>query len=211
MAINDDDIERVKAAVSIVDIVGEVVPDLKKVGQNHVGRCPFHADKTPSFNVREHIGRYYCFGCGQSGDAITFVERTRQLDFVGAVEYLAARVGIQLTYTSSSQSADRQRRKRLVEAMSSAVDWYHRRLLADPAARPARDYLRSRGLSGDVARQFRLGWAPDDWDALARGSGIDAELLRVTGLAFANQSGRMQDAFRARVLFPILSDSGDAV
>jgi DNA primase len=210
MAISDDDIERLKTAVSLVDVVSEVVP-LRKVGGNFVGLCPFHAEKTASFNVREQIGRYYCFGCGQSGDVITFVERTRQLDFVGAVEYLAAKVGMQLTYTTSSQSAERQRRTRLIDAMATAVDWYHRRLLEDPAARPARDYLRSRGLSGDVAREFRLGWAPDEWDALARQSGIDTELLRVTGLAFANRTGRMQDAFRARILFPIFADNGDAV
>jgi DNA primase len=210
MAIQDDDIERLKATVSIVDVVGELV-SLRKVGRNFVGLCPFHAEKTPSFNVREETGRYRCFGCDQSGDAITFVERTRHVDFVGAVEYLAAKVGLQLTYTTSGQSAERRRRKRLVEAMSAAVEWYHRRLLEDPAARAARDYLRSRGLHGDVARQFQLGWAPDDWDALARESGIEAELLRVTGLAFANRAGRMQDALRARVLFPIFSDTGDAV
>ena len=210
MAIRDDDIERLKATVSLVDVVGEVV-SLRKVGRNFVGLCPFHAEKTPSFNVREEVGRYRCFGCDQSGDAITFVERTRHVDFVGAVEYLAAKVGMQLEYTTSGQSAERQRRKRLVEAMATAVDWYHQRLLEDPAARPARDYLRSRGLHGDVARQFTIGWAPDEWDALAKQSGIDSELLRVTGLAFSNRAGRMQDAFRARVLFPIFSDAGDAV
>ncbi len=210
MAIRDDDIERLKATVSLVDVVGEVV-SLRKVGRNFVGLCPFHAEKTPSFNVREEVGRYRCFGCDQSGDAITFVERTRHVDFVGAVEYLAAKVGMQLEYTTSGQSAERQRRKRLVEAMASAVEWYHERLLNDPAARPAREYLRSRGLHGEIARQFKLGWAPDDWDALAKQSGIDNELLRITGLAFANRTGRMQDAFRARVLFPIFSDTGDAV
>jgi DNA primase len=210
MAIRDDDIERLKASVSIVDVVGEVVA-LRKVGRNFVGLCPFHAEKTASFNVREEIGRYRCFGCDQSGDAITFVERTRHVDFVGAVEYLAAKVGMQLAYTTSGQTAERQRRKRLVEAMAAAVEWYHQRLLHDPEGRPAREYLRSRGLHGDLARQFKLGWAPDDWDALARQSGIDTELLRVTGLAFANRTGRMQDAFRARVLFPIFSDNGDAV
>jgi DNA primase len=118
---------------------------------------------------------------------------------------------MQLTYTSAGQTRERARRKRLVEAMAAAVEWYHRRLLEDPGARDARDYLRSRGLSGDVARTFQLGWAPDDWDALVRGSGIDAELLRATGLAFTNRRDRMQDAFRARVLFPIFSDAGEAV
>lgn len=210
MAIVDDDIERLKATVSLVDVVGEVV-QLRKVGRNFVGLCPFHAEKSPSFNVREETGRYRCFGCDQSGDVFTFVQQTRHTDFVGAVEYLAGKAGMQLTYTNASQSAERSRRKRLVEAMERAVEWYHRRLLDDPAARPARDYLRSRGLSGEVARQFKIGWAPDDWDSLARGSGIDGDLLRAVGLGFTNRAGRMQDALRARVLFPIFSDNGEAV
>ena len=210
MAIVDDDIERLKATVSIVDVVSEVV-QLRKVGRNFVGLCPFHAEKSPSFNVREETGRYRCFGCDQSGDAFTFVQQTKHVDFVGAVEYLAAKVGMQLTYTNASQSAERSRRKQLVEAMAEAIDWYHRRLLDDPAARPARDYLRGRGLVGDVAREFKIGWAPDDWDALARGAGIDGDLLRAVGLGFTNRAGRMQDALRARVLFPIFSDTGEAV
>src|SRR4051794_1532752 len=210
MAIAQDDVDRLRASVSIVDVVGEVV-QLRRVGRNWVGLCPFHAEKSPSFNVREQTGRYKCFGCDQGGDVFTFVEQTRHVDFVGAVEYLAAKAGMQLTYTDAGQSAERSRRKRLVESMTTAVDWYHRRLLEDPAARPARDYLRSRGLAGDVARRFRLGWAPDEWDALSRGAGIDGEHLRTVGLAFTNRAGRMQDAFRARVLFPIFSDTGEAV
>ena len=210
MAIAQDDVDRLRATVSIVDVVGEVV-QLRRVGRNWVGLCPFHAEKSPSFNVREQTGRYKCFGCEQRGDVFTFVEQTRHVDFVGAVEHLAAKVGMQLTYTDAGQSAERSRRKRLVESMTTAVEWYHRRLLEDPAARPARDYLRSRGLAGDVARRFQLGWAPDEWDALSRGAGVDGEQLRTVGLAFTNRAGRMQDAFRARVLFPIFSDTGEAV
>jgi DNA primase len=210
MAIADDDIERLRSTVSIVDVVGEFVT-LRKVGRNWVGLCPFHAEKTASFNVREETGRYKCFGCDQSGDVFTFVQQHEHLDFVGAVEFLANKVGLQLTYTSTEQSRERARRRRLVEAMAAAVEWYHHRLIHDPAARPARDYLRSRGLHGDVARTFKLGWAPDEWDALSRESGIDGELLRATGLAFINRRDRLQDAQRARVLFPIFSDTGDAV
>jgi DNA primase len=210
VAIADDDIERLRSTVSIVDVVGQFV-SLRKVGRNWVGLCPFHAERTPSFNVREETGRYKCFGCDQSGDVFTFVQQHEHLDFVGAVEFLAAKAGIQLTYTSSGQSRERARRKRLVAAMAAAVEWYHDRLLHDPASRLARDYLRARGLHGDVARTFKLGWAPDDWDALARGSGIEAELLRETGLAFTNRGNRLQDALRARVLFPIFSDTGEAV
>jgi DNA primase len=210
VAIADDDIERLRSTVSIVDVVGQFV-SLRKVGRNWVGLCPFHAEKTPSFNVREETGRYKCFGCDQAGDVFTFVQQHEHLDFVGAVEFLAAKAGIQLTYTSTGQSRERARRKRLIGAMAAAVEWYHHRLLEDPAARPARDYLRNRGLHGDVARTFKLGWAPDEWDALARESGIDGELLRATGLAFTNRRNRLQDALRARVLFPIFSDSGEAV
>ena len=158
MAIADDDIERLRSTVSIVDVVGQFVA-LRKSGRNWVGLCPFHAERTPSFNVREETGRYKCFGCDKGGDVFTFVQEHEHVDFVGAVEYLAAKAGMQLTYTTTGQTRERARRKRLVEAMGTAVEWYHRTLLEDPAAREARDYLRSRGLSGEVAQdvQARLG------------------------------------------------------
>jgi DNA primase len=184
---------------------------LRKTGRNWVGLCPFHAERTPSFNVREETGRYKCFGCDASGDVFTFVQEVEHVDFVGAVEQLAGKAGIQLTYTSAGHSKERARRKQLVDAMAKAIDWYHDRLLDDPTARPARDYLRSRGLAGDVARTFKIGWAPDEWDALSRGAGVAPDLLRDNGLAFSNRSGRLQDAFRARVLFPIFNENGEAV
>ena len=210
MAIADDDIERIRSTVSIVDLVGQHV-QLKRVGRNWLGLCPFHAERTPSFNVREEIGRYRCFGCDKSGDIFTYVQETEHTDFVGSVEHLANRAGIQLTETSPGQSQQRAKRKRLIEAMNQAVEWYHERLLTAPDARQARDYLRSRGLAGDVARQFKLGWAPDDWDVFARSSGIDQQLLHDNGLAFRNRRNKMQDAFRGRVLFPIFTENGDAV
>src|SRR5215204_5663114 len=174
MAIADDDIERIRSTVSIVDVISQHV-QLKRTGRNWVGLCPFHAERTPSFNVREETGRYRCFGCDKSGDVFTFVQEHERMDFVGAVEYLANRAGIQLTSASTGQSRERARRKRLVEAMGQAVEWYHARLLKGPDARAARDYLRSRGRAGAVARQFKMGWAPGDWDALARESGIDGD------------------------------------
>lgn len=210
MAIADDDIERIRSTVSIVDVVSKHV-QLRRVGRNWVGLCPFHAEKTPSFNVREESGRYKCFGCDASGDVFTFVQEVEHVDFVGAVEQLAGAAGIQLTYTSAGQGRERARRKELVDAMAAAVEWYHDRLLNDPAARAARDYLRGRGLSGDVARRFKLGWAPDDWDALASGLDVPADRLREVGLVFENRRGRLQDAFRARIMFPIFSDTGEAI
>lgn len=210
VAISDDDIDRVRATASIVDVIGQHV-QLRRTGRNWVGLCPFHGEKTPSFNVREETGRYKCFGCDASGDVFTFVQQTEHLDFIGSVEFLAAKVGIQLNYTSTGQSKDRARRKRLVEGMEIAVEWYHQRLLTAPDARPARDYLRSRGIDGEIARQFRIGWAPDEWDALSVQAGLDEKVLSDVGLAFRNRRNRMQDALRGRVVFPIMNDNGDPV
>ena len=210
MAIVDDDIERVRAASPIVDVVQQLVA-LRRVGRRWTGLCPFHAERTPSFSVNDELGRYYCFGCGAKGDVFRFVQDVEHLDFVGAVEWLANRAGITLQYTTGGEGRDRRRRKQLVEAMAVAGEWYHQRLLTAPDARPARDYLRSRGIDGDVARQFRLGWAPDDWDALVQGSGLAPDVLRDAGLAFSNRRDRMQDAFRARVIFPIFNEVSDPV
>ena len=210
MAIHEDDLERLRATVVLSDVVQGYVA-LRRVGRNWVGLCPFHAERTGSFNVRDETGRYRCFGCGAAGDVFKFVQEIEHVDFVTAVESLAAKAGIQLRYTSGGEGRDRQRRKQLIEAMHKAVDWYHERLLTGPDARAARDYLRRRGLAGDVARQFKLGYAPDDWDALCRDLGMPAEVLRDTGLGFTNKAGRMQDSFRARVMFPIFTDSGDPV
>jgi len=210
MAIVDEDIERIRSSVSIVDVVQGYVA-LRKVGRNWSGLCPFHAEKSPSFTVREEMGRYHCFGCSASGDVFKFVQEIEHTDFVGSVEHLANKAGIQLRYTSGGENKERTRRKQLVEAMEKAVEWYHQRLLTAPDAREAREYLRRRGLAGEVARQFRLGWAPDDWDVMSHEIGVAPDLLRDTGLAFMNKRNRMQDSFRARVLFPIFSDSGEAL
>ena len=210
MAIADTDIERLRETVSIVDTIQGYV-QLRRVGRNFVGLCPFHAEKSGSFNVREETRRYKCFGCGASGDVFKFIQEIEHLDFVGAIEHIAGKAGMQLTYTSGGQSKDRQRSKQLIEIMSKAVDWYHDRLLNASDARVARDYLRVRGLSGDVAREFKLGWAPDDWDALCSNLGVSIELLRETGLGFVNKRGKPQDSFRARVMFPIFRDSGEPV
>ncbi len=210
MAIVDEDIERIRSTVSVVDIIQGYVA-LRKVGRNWSGLCPFHAEKSPSFTVREEMGRYHCFGCSASGDVFKFIQEIEHTDFVGSVEHLANKSGVQLRYTSGGENKERLRRKQLIGAMNQAVDWYHERLLTSPDARDARDYLRRRGLAGDIARQFRLGWAPDDWDVMSRECGVAADLLRDTGLAFLNKRNRLQDSFRGRILFPIFTDGGDPV
>ena len=210
MGIVDEDVAKVKAATDFVQIASEHIA-LRKVGRRWSGLCPFHAEKTPSFSINAEEGLYYCFGCQAKGDVIKFVREVDQLDFVEAVERLASRAGIQLRYDDAAEGKDRSRRKRLIEAMEQAVDWYHQRLLSSPDAAAARGYLRSRGYDGDVVRRFKIGWAPDDWDALSKGLRLPEDILKDTGLGFINRRGRPQDAFRARVMFPIYDTSGHPV
>ncbi|MFZ0664307.1 MAG: DNA primase [Acidimicrobiales bacterium] len=209
MAIRDEDVARVRAATDIVALIGEH-SGLKRSGRRFVARCPFHEEKTASFNVNAEEGLYYCFGCQASGDAITFVRETQHVDFVEAVRQLADRAGITIQ-EDAVMTAENAKRAPLYNIMSKSVEWYHERLLSAPDAGRARDYLRSRGYGGDIVRQFQLGWAPDEWDALSRYLKSQPKLLEDSGLAFVNRAGRQQDNFRARVLFPIFDPSGKAV
>jgi DNA primase len=206
-----EDIERVKLAANIVEVVqGHVA--LRKAGvTNWAGLCPFHAERSPSFNVNEKMARYKCFGCGVGGDVIGFVREIEHFDFVGAVEWLAAKYGIQLRYDTNTEGQERGHKKALFDAVEKAVDWYHQRLLSSDDARAARGYLRSRGFDADMVRRFQIGWAPDDWDALCVHAGIKNEPLREAGLGFLNRRQRLQDTFRARVMFPIRNENGEAV
>jgi DNA primase len=209
VGIPDEEVAQVRAATDIVALISEHAL-LKKVGRRWSGLCPFHTEKTPSFSVNAEEGFYYCFGCQESGDAITFVRAMDHLDFVDAVRFLADRAGITL-HEDQEAGRDHKRRSELLDAMDRAVDWYHERLLRSPDAGPARDYLRSRGYDGDVVRQFRLGWAPDDWDAMATSLRLPENVLSDSGLGFVNRRDRVQDFFRARVLFPICDPSGRPV
>ena len=209
MAIPDDEVAQVRAATDIVALIGEQVA-LRQQGRRWVGLCPFHAEKTASFSVNAEEGFYYCFGCQASGDAITFVRAIDTLDFADAVRQLAGRAGITL-HEGAGKGSDSKWKSELLDAMERAVTWYHQRLLSAPDAGPARDYLRSRGYDGSVVRQFRLGWAPDDWDALSTSLKLSEKVLTATGLGFVNRRGRRQDAFRGRIIFPICDPSGHPV
>jgi len=206
MGIPDEDVAHVRASTDIVALIGEHAA-LRRQGRRWVGLCPFHSEKTPSFSVNAEEGFYYCFGCQASGDAITFVRSVEHLDFVDAVRFLADRSGIAIREDTSGGAAQRQRSV-LLAAMERAVAWYHERLLAAPDAGMARNYLRSRGYGGDLVRKFRLGWAPDDWDALSRALELPERDLVDSGLGFRNRRGNVQDAFRARIIFPICDPSG---
>jgi DNA primase len=211
MGILDEDVERVKDSTDLVALVGEHLA-LKRVGARYNGLCPLHQEKTPSFHVNPDLNRYYCFGRQASGDAITFVREMEHLDFVDAVERLAARSGIQLRYDDKRTNQDRSRKSRLAEAVGAAIDEYHRLLLDSPDAGLARKYLRSRGFDGDAVRRFKLGWAPDEWDHVSRTlqkAGYKREDLVESGLAFVNRVNKLQDQFRKRLLFPIYDARGE--
>ncbi len=211
MGIVAEDVERVRSATDLVALVSERVA-LRRVGTQWVGLCPFHGEKTASFSVNGELGVYYCFGCQVRGDAISFLRETEHLDFATAVEVLAARAGVPLRYDNEDHTGgSRKRATELTEAMEQAVAWYHTRLWGAPDAADARRYLRGRGYESDTVKKYRLGWAPGGWDALVREVGVTGELLLATGLAYRNQAGRLNDSFRARVLFPIFDAAGRPV
>ncbi|MCU1352498.1 MAG: dnaG [Acidimicrobiales bacterium] len=210
MGIVDEDVARVRESADIVQIVSAHT-QLKRVGRSWSGLCPFHGEKSPSFSVNAEKGVYYCFGCQAKGDVISFVRDIEHLDFAGAIELLAAKLGMALRYTDANEGEGRKQRSKLRDALSAAVDWYHQRLLTAPDAGAARRYLRDRGLDGDLVREYRIGWAPDDWDQLARSLKVDRKVFVDAGLGFVNKRDRVQDFFRGRVLFPIFDQQGEPV
>ncbi|MEZ5320611.1 MAG: DNA primase [Microthrixaceae bacterium] len=207
MGIVDEDIARVRAGSDIVAVVGQHT-QLRRVGRRWVGLCPFHHEKSGSFSVNAEDGLYYCFGCQASGDVITFVREVQHLDFVAAVEHLASRAGITLRYDDNDGGAARDRTKRMRALVAEAEEWYHRSLLSSTDAGAARAYLRSRGLGRAEVERFRIGWAPNSWDALVRHLRAGDEDLSDTGLGLRNRVDRQQDFFRGRILFPIGDDQG---
>ncbi len=207
MGIVDEDVAAVRAASDIVAVVSQYT-QLRKVGRRFQGLCPFHSEKTPSFSVNAEDGLYYCFGCQVRGDVFTFVQEIEHVDFPSAVERLAAKLGKSLRYTERSEGEGRKKRARLHEILARAAAWYHERLLSGADAGAARKYLRERGLDGDVVREFQIGWAPDSWDELCRALRLDQTTAEETGLGRLNRRGRVQDHFRARIMFPICDDQG---
>jgi DNA primase len=205
--IKDTSVEAVKAATDIVTLV-EAYTRLRKSGSRYVGLCPFHQEKTPSFGVTPDRGSFKCFGCGEGGDAITFVEKKENLDFVGAIEWLADRFGVQLEYEETSPEQDRlrKRRERLFQLLDRAATFYERYLWESDAGAFARDYLASRGLGEEVCREFRLGLAPGG-AALTRGA-VEQGFTRdeLAGAGLTNRRGN--DYFSRRLLFPLADGRG---
>lgn len=212
MGILDEDVAAVRAATDLVALASEHLA-VRRAGNRFVGLCPFHSEKSPSFSINPALGVYYCFGCQASGDAISFVREVEHLDFVGAVERLAARANITIRRDEAS-SEIHKKRLRLTAVMTAAVDFAHQRLLEDGEAGGARKYLRSRGFDGDVARAFKIGFAGEGFDAMSTAlqrAGFKRGDLLDAGLSFVNKANRLQDQFRGRLLFPIFDARGDAI
>jgi DNA primase len=205
--IKDESVERVKAAMEILPLVEDVVR-LKKTGSTYKGLCPFHQERTPSFNVSPARGTFKCFGCGEGGDAIDFVEKTENVDFVGAIELLAGRFGVELEYEEASPEQDRKRKRdeRLRALLERAAEFYARVLWDSETGAFAREYLASRGLGEEVCREFRLGYAPGG-ARLASGAlqeGYTRDDLLAVGLA----NSRGNDYFQRRIVFPLADARG---
>jgi DNA primase len=207
-----DTIDRVRDAVDMVHLVSEKT-DLRRVGSRWTGLCPFHDERTPSFSVNPEEKLYYCFGCGEGGDAFKFVQQTEGLDFQEAVELLAERSGVRVEREEDDPAAQqrRRRRERLHALLDRAAGFYAKYLHEAAEAARAREYLSSRGLSDEVLAEFRVGYSPSAWDRMllgARQSGFSEEELVAAGLAQRGRGGGLYDRFRGRIMFPLADARG---
>ncbi|MET9252656.1 DNA primase [Streptomyces sp. NPDC003717] len=213
--INDEDVKAVRDAVPIDAVVSEYLQLRNAGGGNLKGLCPFHDEKSPSFQVSPSKGLFHCFGCQEGGDTITFVMKVDHLTFSEAVERLAGQAGITLRYEEGGYNPAHQRgeRIRLVEAHKIAAEWYAEQLAAGPEAGPGRTFLAERGFDQDAARHFGVGYSPQGWDHLIRflrGKGFSDKELLLSGLAQEGRRGPI-DRFRGRLMWPIRDIGGDVV
>lgn len=212
MAYRREDIERVRDATDLVELVAEVTK-VRRSGRSVMAVCPFHQEKTPSMSVDPARGLYHCFGCGKSGDLFRFVQDTQMVDFSDAVEVLARRCGITLQEDAEA-SKRRDRRQTLVDATVLAVEFYHDSLKTGRDAGGARGYLRGRGYDGAVVDRFLIGYSPPQGEALVghlRRRKVPEDVMVTAGLAVRARTGKVFDRFRGRVMFPIYDVRGDAV
>jgi DNA primase len=203
-------IDELIARVDLVDLIDARVP-LKKAGVNYLARCPFHDEKNPSFNVNRDKQFYHCFGCGASGNAIGFLMEYERQSFVEAVESLAESLGLAVPRENQGEARREPETglPALHQTLEQAAEFYARQLREHPEAARARDYLIGRGLSGEIARRFQLGYAPPGWRSLPDALGADK--LLAAGLAVSHESGGFYDRFRDRIMFPIRDRRGRVV
>jgi DNA primase len=200
-------IDELLARTDLVELIGARVP-LKKAGRDYMACCPFHNEKTPSFTVSPVKQFYHCFGCGAHGSAISFLMEFGRLEFMDAVRELAERAGIELPETGG---APHEEYATLYAALEHAAAWYRQQLKQTPRAV---DYLKGRGLSGEIAAEYGLGYAPAGWDGLVTAlqtEGVAAEQMLAAGLVAARESGGHYDRFRERIMFPIRDRRGRVI
>ena len=207
-------ISEIKNSVNIVDVIGEVV-QLTKAGRNFLGLCPFHGEKTPSFNVVEDKQFYHCFGCGKSGDVFKFIEDYRGVSFMEAVQIVGDQVGIRVQTLPPSQSRPQQAdgKQPFYEIHQEAAKFYHAILMTTKMGEEARQYLYDRGLDDEVLRHFQIGLAPAEGNYLLQSvSGKFSEnILADSGLFHISDMGTMYDAFQDRIMFPLSDDTGRVI
>ncbi len=201
-------IQELLSRVDIVDVIEHYVP-LKKAGANYQACCPFHSEKTPSFTVSPTKQFYHCFGCGAHGSAITFLMQYSGLGFIEAVETLAGQLGMQVPHQAGNRARQKEREQPLTERMALAARFYREQLKRSPRAI---DYLKGRGLSGEIAARYGLGYAPDEWQALQRVfADYSHPALLECGLVLESEQGRRYDRFRDRIMFPIQDARGNVI
>lgn len=213
--ISDDKKEEVRAAADIVEVVSDYVK-LKKSGSGFVGLCPYHDEKTPSFNVTPRLGIFKCFGCGESGDVFKFVMDQEGVGFTEAVRQLAERYGVFIPEEENEEPSETtQLREGIYHALKFAGVFFYRNLVENSEAEKARKYLEKRGYNREVYKKFGLGYAPDHGEALykaAKNAGIDDEYLLEANLIKESKRGQgYYDTFRGRLMFPIFNPTGKVI
>jgi len=212
--IPDHVLDQVRHANDVVDVIGSYFP-LKRAGANFRALCPFHKEKTPSFNVNQTKQIWHCFGCGAGGDVFGFVMKYENLDFVAAVRRLAERAGVRLELEESDGGQSRDEKDLLFKLHEQVAEHYHRTLMKDPAAQVARDYLKKRQITAEIAKKWRLGYSSDSWDGLitwGQERKFTTGLLETAGLVLRRDSGEgCYDRFRGRLMFPIGDEQGRTV
>jgi len=207
-------VDEIKSKLDIASIVAEYVPTLKRNGRNHFGLCPFHSEKTPSFSVNSDLGIYKCFGCGESGDVIKFIQEVENYDFPKALELLAKKAGVKLKTTYSP--ADKKKRKekeRILEANTLATKYYHYLLTKHSKGKLALNYTKQRKLKLPVLKKFQIGYAPEGFNNLMNfmvKKGFSKKELVKMGL-LVSKGDKIYDKFRDRLMFPIINHQGDIV
>lgn len=212
MPLPADFLEALKARNDIESVVSSYV-NLRRSGRNMTGLCPFHNEKTPSFMIYPENNSFYCFGCGAGGDAITFIRRIENLDYMEAVRFLAQRAGMEMPEQTRGDEGLAKLRLRLLEANREAARFYHKTLLT-PQGEKALAYLRGRRLSDATIRHFGLGYSPDGWTGLSdflKGKGFSEKELVQANLSVPRKSGGVYDRFRNRVMFPIIDLRGNVI